>query len=778
MFHIKWKRFSALALSACLALTAVPSFSAFASDSGTLNGAGTKADPYLIESASDLHAFAEKVASNKKASAKLTTDVEVASWEPIAPYNGSSEDAYLGVFDGGNHQITISGSSESSAYQGLFGYNKGTIKNLTVNGTISGTESAAGIASVNRGTIDNCSNTAAISTSGEISFSGGIAGTNFGTIKNSKNSGTITANQNGAVAGGIAGAAAEGSIRSVSNTGSVNIQPSGESEVTEYQEASAGGIAGINYNGTIEIAENNAAITNTDAEGYTGGIVGINNGTIKHTLNSNTITGSYYSGGIAGYLFKNTDAGEAFVSHSFNHGMITADSAKQSSGAICGRSDGGTAVDNYYLNSTSSSGLPNLENGAIAKSLEEVENGSVTYLLNGESSANPIWKQTIGNGSAPGFQSADTVYASYSSESEDPTYTNTKPEHSEADHHYDETGTCKICGHHSVKAVGHSLTLDGSIGVNFYYYIDHKYRDISSDYTVEVEFTVNGKTSTVAYDANKSLQIDGESAFGFTASIDSDEMTFPITSKLKVKKDEKVLYTVKQEPYRVYDYLLKVIDTDPGKAAPAAGGADVSLDEKLTNLAKSLATYDYYSTEYFQYHEPYEEETKLLSLDGITQETLAEHKWMIGAYDQDSYTYKHYASSLQFKTTTNLLMMAQVRTGREDTGNLYLGYKIKDSEDAYKYVKAKKVKNGNTEYYQASIDSIPSSELGTVYDMAFFQKANDTYTQVTPVKTGSAYSYLYTLLGQSSSNNASKNLAKAFYLYAEAAKNYFSSIQN
>ena len=170
MYHIKWKRFTALALCACLSFSAVPSFSAFASGDGTLSGAGTKADPYLIESASDLHAFAEKVASNKKASAKLTTDVEVTSWEPIAPYNGSAEDAYLGVFDGGNHQITISGSSESSAYQGLFGYNKGTIKNLTVSGTISGTESAAGVASVNRGTIDNCSNTAAISTSGEVSF--------------------------------------------------------------------------------------------------------------------------------------------------------------------------------------------------------------------------------------------------------------------------------------------------------------------------------------------------------------------------------------------------------------------------------------------------------------------------------------------------------------------------------------------------------------------------------------------------------------------------------
>lgn len=779
MNRVKWKKASAMALIACLTFTAGPSFSAFAAEHGTLSGSGTKADPYLISSASDLQAFSDQVLSNKKASAKLTADIQVSDWTPIAPYNDSTEDAYLGVFDGGNHQITISGSSGITAYQGLFGYNKGTIKNLTVSGTISGSESAAGVASVNRGTIDNCSNTASVSTSAPISFAGGIAGTNSGTIKNSKNSGAITASQYGSVAGGIAGAAADGSIVSVSNTGPVTIQPSEESEGHDYQEASAGGIAGINYSGSIEVAANHAAITNTDAEGYTGGIVGLNNGTIKNTLNSSTVTGSYYSGGIAGYLFKNEDAGEAFVSHSFNHGTVTADSSKESSGAICGRSDGGTASDNYYLNTTSESGLPNLEGGAISKTLAEVEGGSVTYLLNGESSANPIWKQTIGSGSVPGFDSADTVYASYTSEDEETSYTNTKPEHSESDHKYDGTGTCTVCGHHSVKAVGHSLTLDGSIGVNFYYYIDHQYRSDDSEYTAEVEFTVNSKTTTVEFDASKVLEVAGQNAFGFTARIDSDEMTFPITSVLKIKKDGEVLYTVKQDPYRVYDYLLKVIQTDEkANTYTASEHADVSYSSDLIALSRALATYDYYSTEYFQYHEAYEEETKLLSLTDITADTLSKYQWVLGSYDQDSYTYKHYASSLQFKSTTNLLMMAQVRTGREDTGNLYLGYKIKDSDHAFTYTAAEKIKNGNAEYYQASVDHIPSSELGTVYDMAFFQKNGDSYTQVTPLKTGSAYSYLYTILQQSDSPESAKQLAKAFYLYAEAANTYFSSIQN
>lgn len=167
------------------------SFSPLSASAGTnisLAGSGTKADPYLITSASDLQIFSSAVSDNKKLSAKLMADIVVTKWEPIAPYIGSTKDGYLGVFDGGNHQITISGTSDESAYQGLFGYNKGTIKNLTVNGNISGSESAAGVVSVNHGTIDNCSNTASISTSEPISFAGGIAGTNFGTIKNSKNS--------------------------------------------------------------------------------------------------------------------------------------------------------------------------------------------------------------------------------------------------------------------------------------------------------------------------------------------------------------------------------------------------------------------------------------------------------------------------------------------------------------------------------------------------------------------------------------------------------------
>lgn len=766
MKQVRMRFLTALTLSAGLFFQTLSPVPVSAAERSTLSGSGTKADPYLITSASDLSAFAASVSQNKKLSGKLTADITVENWSPIAPYTGSKDDAYTGVFDGGSHTVTIRGSQGD--YSGLFGYNKGTIKNVTIEGTITGTESAGGIASVNRGTIDGCVNRAFVSSSHPVSFAGGIAGSNFGTIRNCSNAGAIFSDTAGTSIGGIAGAAMEGTLQSVRNTGTVTLEVPSETD-SDYTEGTAGGITGINYQCRIEQAENEAMIRNTDLEGYTGGIAGLNNGTIRNSLNGGTVDGTHYAGGIAGYLFGNEEAGEASVIHAFSHGSILQqDAASHSSGAICGRNDNGTAVDNFYLDGSSPNGIPNTEDGAIAKSRTEMENGSVTYLLNGQSSANPVWKQTIGNGSAPGFQSEDTVYASYTSETEEPAYTNTRPEHTEADHKLDDTGTCTVCGHHTAKAAGHSLTLDGSIGANFYYNLEPQYYEEGSGYCAEVTFTVNNKTTKAAFDASKVLEIDGQSAFGFSVQIDSDEMTFPIRAVLEIKKDGEVLYTVRQEPYRVYDYLLTVIHSGKETRTDADGNT-------LVSLARSLATYDYYSTDYFRYHEPYEEETPLLSLQDITADTLSSHAWETGAYDSDAYTYRHYASSLQFKTTTNLVLMAQVRTGREDTGNLYLGYRKQGSDEPYTYTKTKKIVNGATSYYQASIDAIPSSELATRYETAFFRKTDSSYEQVTPVKTGSAYSYLHMILKQESSKEASKNLAKAFYLYAEASQAYFSS---
>lgn len=146
---------------------------------------------YQISSAEDLRAFAALVNGDDgdtDANAVLTWDIGLGgannSWTPIGDYTNR----YTGTFDGQGH--TISGLycdvsddySEISA--GLFGYvGKGTVKNVSVSGTVSNNGGyAGGVCGYNDGgTITNCSS--ACTVSGE--YAGGVCGSNDGgTIEN------------------------------------------------------------------------------------------------------------------------------------------------------------------------------------------------------------------------------------------------------------------------------------------------------------------------------------------------------------------------------------------------------------------------------------------------------------------------------------------------------------------------------------------------------------------------------------------------------------------
>lgn len=60
--------------------------------------------------------------------------------------------------------------------------------------------------------------------------------------------------------------------------------------------------------------------------------------------------------------------------------------------------------------------------------------------------------------------------------------------------------------------------------------------------------------------------------------------------------------------------------------------------------------------------------------------------------------------------------------------------------------------------------------------MAFFVKEGDTYWQVSQVRHLSIYSYIYTAVTNSAAKESLQNAMKALYLYGEAAKTYFDSV--
>lgn len=200
-------------------------------------GSGTESDPYQISTAEGLKWFRDKVNNARNAAnniedtkicAELTKDIDLSgeAWTPIgiggAFYAGTPP--YSGTFDGKGHTIKNLSIDSSAHYVGLFGYvYGGTIRNLTVSGSVKGSKHTGGIAgAANGGTFENCANQCAV----QGGTTGGIIGfaTEEGTliVRDCYNVGSITTTTGNSV-GGIIGQCinTSGTIRNCYNAGTV-----------------------------------------------------------------------------------------------------------------------------------------------------------------------------------------------------------------------------------------------------------------------------------------------------------------------------------------------------------------------------------------------------------------------------------------------------------------------------------------------------------------------------------------------------------------------------
>ena len=153
---------------------------------GTLSGSGTYNDPYIIEDAADLKAFAALLDGNadnlgicaKVADGVASIDVSDETWQPM-PANVKDTDGndagYTGVFDGNGATINLN-VDKSGKNAGLFSIigDGGKVKNVTTDGKVIGGSYVGGICGTNKGTISDCNNKAEVKASSNVA--GGIAG--------------------------------------------------------------------------------------------------------------------------------------------------------------------------------------------------------------------------------------------------------------------------------------------------------------------------------------------------------------------------------------------------------------------------------------------------------------------------------------------------------------------------------------------------------------------------------------------------------------------------
>lgn len=163
----------------------------------------------------DADGFKKMVAGG---SYKLAADITVT--EPYA-------NDFSGTFDGDGHTVTLN-ITASTANVGLFSKLAGgaVVKNVKVDGTVSGTEGVAGIAAqANGATISGCINCAIISATGR--YVGGIVGKlRGGTVENCYNTGAISSSRDrkGVNLGGIAGYIdSNGSVKNCYNSGTTSV---------------------------------------------------------------------------------------------------------------------------------------------------------------------------------------------------------------------------------------------------------------------------------------------------------------------------------------------------------------------------------------------------------------------------------------------------------------------------------------------------------------------------------------------------------------------------
>ena len=234
---------------------------------------------YEVYNAEGLKNIAELVNEEWKLDINITLtnniDLTGIDWTPIGKDDNK---AYTGTFDGNGKTITGLTVTRSNRYTGLFGFIKGTVKNvvLTEVNITSGTF-VGGVAGWSfGGNIENCSVSGSVSGSSGSDVGGVVGYQQVGSITGCSSSATVKGTGR---AGGVVGVTNGGTtpLTACYATGNVTVENDGTSN------AWAGGIVGMNGTGTL--------IACYAAGNVSGNIVG---GAVG--VNYATVTACYWSG--------------------------------------------------------------------------------------------------------------------------------------------------------------------------------------------------------------------------------------------------------------------------------------------------------------------------------------------------------------------------------------------------------------------------------------------------------------------------------------------------
>ena len=281
---------------------------------------------------------------------------------------------------------------------------------------------------------------------------------------------------------------------------------------------------------------------------------------------------------------------------------------------------------------------------------------------------------------------------------------------------------------------GHTVTLGGDIGVNFY--LDDEVLDTYAG-TKTVKFTVDGKETTVAVPATATA--DG---YKVTCNVVAAQMAHKITATLCV--DDEAVAT---DEYSVQEYAEKVY-ANPGEYLPE-DKADKADEFKA--LAAAMLHYG--------------GEAQTVFADALIVKPDRADSNLDSAADYSAVTADAVAAKINGETSNLNAVAAHLGAKFYTSSLLYLSQNtlrlyFTQNDDSFDPALFDDVRSEY--YYYVQKEDIPAAELD---DQQSFTVGNGTFTY-------SALDYVKAVIG-SSMTDAQKNLAKALFLYNQAANAYF-----
>lgn len=362
---------------------------------------------YQIGTPAELAWFAEKTAQDSTdLKAVLTADLDLNNnvWTGIG--GQTADTGFAGTLDGAGHTIK---NLYLKNGKGLIPYNKGTVKNLTLEGLLKGGDETAALTGTNAGTLEEITSNVTVTGGNKIA---GIAGNNTkdGIIKDCHNTGAVTGES---YAAGIV-AYNEGSVTGCSNTA-----------VITAGSTFAGGIAAANTNAVKSEAANvsksansgHVIVSSSAERAYAGGVVGWNNASVSSLYNTGNVVSR--GGYVGGCLGCNTTGSTA--KSLYNLGDVAGSYADTETGEVFnvgGVIGGGVAgTDCWYLSSLAiadadSSSANKADAGTIRNKAgnlaslagcKEVLTGTVTLPENVQAGESIKASYSDGNGQTPMF---------------------------------------------------------------------------------------------------------------------------------------------------------------------------------------------------------------------------------------------------------------------------------------------------------------------------------------------------------------------------------------